>query len=800
MKKFVFLIVALALAVIFIPWLQPKGSAMDQHQATFLVNQKTYINDGQTIATDVSPFVRDGRVYVPVRYLGRALGISNDNITWDGMSQTVTFDTDAAAIRLTVGSNLLYVGEQERSMDVAPLVVSDRVFIPARWLAEALKYEVEWDEATQAVLIGPPGNLPGPPPEAADLPVVGTYDNLKSLLANLQTQASNDRRVMVGAPAGTGAMKQESAKSAVTNNQSVAANDADYSKTNVQVEGVDEADIVKTDGSYIYLVKGQRVIIALAYPAGDMKIISTLDFTDKNFAPNEMYVDDKYLIVIGQTYRYRENPPGIMPMNETSKKISSLIYPPPYQRDTVKAIIYDIGDKSAVKQVRELELDGRYVSSRKIGEAFYLLANRSIYYYSQKEIEDPKPFYRDTAAGDAYVDIDYSCIKCFPGFMEPNYLIVAGINLDRPDEKADVNTYLGSGENIYASMKNLYVAVTSYQYRILEDSKTGLLPEPGYVDSNKTKVYKFALNDGKLSYTAGGEVPGTILNQFSMDEYNDYFRIATTSGDIWRTGEYTSKNNVYVLDSGLNVSGKLEDIAPGERIYSVRFVGDRGYMVTFKTVDPFFVIDLKEPGRPQILGALKIPGYSDYLHPYDENHIIGFGKDTIELGQKGGNNGGTNSMAYYTGMKMAIFDVTDVSNPVEMYKEKIGDRGTDSELLRNHKALLFSKDKNLLAFPVSLMEVKGSEVQDSGFPAYGQFVYQGAYVYNIDLASGFTLKGRISHLSDEDYKKAGNYWYDSDKNVDRIIYINDVLYTLSGKYIKANSLNDLAEIGTLEIK
>lgn len=798
MKKLIVLIVALALAVIFIPWLQPKGSAMDQHQATFLVNQKMYINDGQTITTDVAPFIQDGRVYVPVRYLGRALGVPDDNITWDGMSQTVTFATDSAAIRMTVGSNLLYVGEQERSMDVAPVVVSDRVFIPARWLAEALKYEVDWDEATQAVLIGPSGNLPGPPTKAVDLPVVGTYDNLKSLLANLQTQANYDRRVLYSAPTGTGAAAPESAKSAATT-QSV-KNDSDYSKTNVQVEGVDEADIVKTDGSYIYLVKGERVIIALAYPAGDMKIVSTLDFTDKNFAPNEMYVDDKHLIVIGQTYKYRENPPMIMPMNETSKKISPDIYPPPYQRDTVKAIIYDIGDKSAVKQVRELELDGRYVSSRKIGEAFYLLANRSICYYPQKEIEDPKPFYRDTAAGDAYVDIDYSCIKCFPDFMVPNYLIVAGINLDRPDEKADVSTYLGSGENIYASMKNLYVAVTSYHYGILEDSINKILPGARPVDRNKTKIYKFALNDGKLSYTAGGEVPGIILNQFSMDEYNDYFRIATTSGDIWRTGEYTSKNNVYVLDSGLNVSGKLEDIAPGEKIYSVRFVGDRGYMVTFKTVDPFFVIDLKEPGRPQILGALKIPGFSDYLHPYDENHIIGFGKDTIELGQKVDNNGGTNSMAYYTGMKMAIFDVTDVSNPVEMYKEKIGDRGTDSELLRNHKALLFSKDKNLLAFPVNLMEVKGSEVQDSGFPAYGQFVYQGAYVYNIDLASGFTLKGRITHLSDEDYKKAGNYWYDSDKNVDRIIYINDVLYTLSGKYIKANSLNDLAEIGSLEIK
>jgi len=791
MKKFVILIVFLALAVIFIPWLQPKGNATDQHQATFIVDQKMYVNDGQGKAMDVAPFINDGRVYVPVRYLGRALGIPDDSIAWDDVTQTVMFDADGAAIRLTVGSNLLYVGEEERSMDVVPLINRDRVFVPARWLAEALGYEVEWDEATQAVLVGPPGNLPGPPSGVNDLPVVGTYENLKNLLANVQTQSGYGKLLMKSAPAGTGAepesvMVEDSVQS--VRNAAGSTDADDYSRTNIQVEGVDEADIVKTDGSYIYLVKGERVIIAQAYPPGDMKIISTLDFAEKNFNPDEMYVDDRYLIVIGHTNRYRDNP-VIMPMEETSGEIMPKIYPPYYRRDMVKAIIYDIGDKSSINQVRELELDGRYVSSRKIDQSLYLVANKGIYYYPLKEMENLKPVFRDTVTGNEYVEIDYSGIKCFPNFVEPNYLIVAGINLDRPKEKADINTYLGSGENIYASTKNLYVAVTSYQYEVKEDNNI-----------NNTKVYKFAMNDGKLTYTAGGEVPGTILNQFSMDEYDGYFRIATTKGDTWRTDEHTSKNNVYVLDDGLNVVGKLEDIAPGERIYSVRFMGDRGYLVTFKTVDPFFVIDLKEPGHPEILGALKIPGYSNYMHPYDENHIIGFGKDTIELGQKGGNGSETDSMAFYTGMKMAIFDVTDVSNPVEMFNERIGDRGTDSELLYNHKALLFSKDKDLLAFPVSVMEVKGSEVQETGFPEYGEFVFQGAYIYNIDLDNGFALKGRITHLSDQDYKKAGNYWYDSDRNVDRIIYINDVLYTLSGKYIKANSLDNLDEIGTLEIK
>ncbi|OPX84145.1 MAG: Beta propeller domain protein [Pelotomaculum sp. PtaB.Bin104] len=799
MKKFIAFVLFLALSVIFIPWLQPKGHAVDLHQATFFVDQKMYISDGQAAAMDVPSFIQDSRTYVPVRYLGRALGLGDDSIIWDGVTQSVTFDPAGAAVRMTVGSKLLSVGGQERTMDVVPVLAGDRVFVPARWLAEAFGYEVDWDEQNWAVLVGPPGNLPAPMSENSDLPVVGTYENLKNLLASAQAQSG--RSYGAGGTAGSqnataapeAAMDQGSSSKSANTARSTTGG-SDYSQTNVQVEGVDEADIVKTDGSYIYLVNKQRVVVAKAYPASDLEIADTIDFVGKNFYPSELYVDDKHMIVIGQTSMYRDGP---IIMKDSSSKISAEIYPPPYQRDLVSAIVYDISDKSDIKQVRELDLDGRYVSSRKIGSAFYLVANRSIYYYPMREIDNPQPFYRDTAAGDELIDIDYNSIKCFPDAVQPNYLLVAGINLDQPEEKADIDTILGSGENIYASTKNLYVAVTSYQYGVMED-KAGILPMPWNVDRNSTRVYKFAMDDGKLTYSTKGEVPGTILNQFSMDEYDGYFRIATTKGEIWRTDENTSKNNMYVLDEGLNIAGKLEDIAPGERIYSVRFTGDRAYMVTFKTVDPLFVIDLKDPSQPEILGALKIPGYSNYLHPYDENHVIGFGKDTIELGQKGAK-GEVDSMAYYTGMKMAIFDVTDVTNPVEMFVEKIGDRGTDSELLYNHKALLFDRDKGLLAFPVNVSEVKGSEVQ-SGFPAYGDFTFQGAYVYNIDLDSGFKLKGRITHISDDDYQKAGSYWYDSEKNISRILYISDVLYTLSGKYIKANNLDSLVEMGALELK
>ncbi|HZG13979.1 MAG TPA: beta-propeller domain-containing protein [Candidatus Bathyarchaeia archaeon] len=604
---------------------------------------------------------------------------------------------------------------------------------------------------------------------ADELPLIGTEDNLKKLL---QEEMENRQyrygyqNDFIEAPVA------EMAAAPASSQTKQVSGLADYSTTNIQVAGVDEADVVKTDGTYIYQATEEALVITQAMPANQMKVIKRLDYRDQRFSPSELYVDDQHLVVIGT-----HNPAQLY---YDSAEIGHHI------QGTTKAFIYDNRNPSSLMQVREVEIEGNYLTSRKIGSSLYLISNRGLDMYGIMETKSKllPPLYRDSLADKTYMPVPYDRIHYFPDDVEPNYLIVAGLNLDKPQQKMDVAPYLGSGENVYASSENLYVAVTknppapSLMKRMIP---TDTPPK------QDTSIYKFRLKDGHVSYERSGQVPGTTLNQFSMDEHKDYLRIATTSGDMWRNDEHTSKNNLYVLDQKLQVVGELEGIAPGEKIYSTRFMGDRAYMVTFKKVDPLFVIDLKKPSAPTILGKLKIPGYSDYLHPYDENHIIGFGKDTEE----------TKDMAYYQGMKVALFDVTDVSHPKEKFVEIIGDRGTDSELLRNHKSLLFSKEKNLLAFPVSLME--RTNKSDSNMMEYGNFTFQGAYIYALDLNKGFTLRKRITHLDQEDTVKAGDSWYESKKNVSRILYIKDTLYTLSEDMIKAHDLQKLNEIGTVSL-
>ena len=300
-------------------------------------------------------------------------------------------------------------------------------------------------------------------------------------------------------------------------------------------------------------------------------------------------------------------------------------------------------------------------------------------------------------------------------------------------------------------------------------------------ERRKTVIHKIGIDDGEIDYKERGEVPGYLLNQFSMDESGKYFRVATTM-QSWIRGKSIQYNNVYVLDEDMNIVGKLEDIAPDESIYSTRFIGGRLYMVTFRRIDPFFVIDLSNPTNPEVLGELKIPGYSDYLHPYDENHIIGLGKETAD-NQWGGTS--------IKGVKLALFDVSDVSNPVMVDKYEIGTSGTDSEALREHKAFLFSKSNNLLVIPIR--EIKGDRYYDANY--YMRRVWQGAYVFTV-TDEGISLRGKITHNEwDEPY----GYYYGSPMAVRRSLYMDDVLYTISAAKITMHDIDNIDELNEIDL-
>ena len=539
----------------------------------------------------------------------------------------------------------------------------------------------------------------------------------------------------------------------------------DFSTTNIQVAGVDEADIIKTDGKYIYALAKQKLIIVKAKsdPTSEAKILSQTKLA--NFNPIEIFIHQDKLLVFGYANQYETN------LGEKT----TLIAPYPRYSSFMAVKIYDLSDKQKPKQIKTVEFEGSYLTSRKIGENVYFVVNSYPHYKPRPLCEDLIPLYRED--NQKAVPI----AKCTEiGYIKPiqasNFITIASISMK--DSTVTKETIVGSGQNVYASLKNLYVAQTSWPGY----SALGKLAED---NSEKTIVTKFSLDKGKITYQNTGEVKGHILNQFSMDENDGYFRIATTKGQVWNSKE-KSTNNVYILNKNLEQFGKIEDLAPGEKIYSVRFMGQKGYVVTFKKVDPLFVLDLN-PTNPKVLGKLKIPGYSDYLHPYDENHLIGIGKEAV--GAENSKTGKQLDFAWYQGMKMAIFDVSDVNNPKELHKITIGDRGTNSEALQNHKAFLFDKKKNLLVLPITLAEIKGEKTTAN---QYGEYTYQGAYVYDLTLKNGFKLKGRVTHYDDDQAFKKSGYYIGGKYSVKRNLYIDNVLYTLSDSRLQLNKLSDLS--------
>ncbi|CAG0962719.1 MAG: beta-propeller domain-containing protein [Candidatus Methanoperedens sp.] len=599
----------------------------------------------------------------------------------------------------------------------------------------------------------------------------------------------------------------------------------DYSKTNIQVEGVDEADFVKNDRKYIYVIAQNKLVILDAFPASDATILSSTLIQGR---PKDLFVNgDRLLIFMEDT--------------DTVYGIPEYDYMP-RPRDAMKtvAMVYDISNRKNPEEVANYSISGNYFQSRMIGDNVYFIAKDTVYYYN--DFVD-MPVIMKGSARIMTPDVYY-----FDN-PEQNYVFhtIASINIKQTDSINAKTFMMGYSDNLYVSQNNIYITyrknmpVLYYEAQreerfyevvmpllpqdardkineiknsnldqhekwdkissILEDTFNRMTEneKQKYRDDvqkavdeyevklaqerEKTVIQKISIDKGIIEYKTKGEVPGSLLNQFSMDESGDYFRVATTS-QFWTINSNIQYNNVYIMDSDLKIAGKLEKIAPDERIYSTRFIGNRLYMVTFKRMDPLFVIDLTYPNNPQVLGQLKIPGFSDYLHPYDENHIIGVGKETAE------NEWGGVSIK---GVKLSLFDVSDVNDPKQIDTYEIGKAGSDSEALQDHKAFLFDKKKNLLVIPVR--EVTGKEQYDSRYGQTVQRVWQGAYVFNITL-NGFNLKGKISHF--DDFEEPFYYW-GSPGAVRRSLFMDDVLYTISARKVMMNDLEDISEIKSIDL-
>jgi uncharacterized secreted protein with C-terminal beta-propeller domain len=504
--------------------------------------------------------------------------------------------------------------------------------------------------------------------------------------------------------------------------------------------GVDEGDIVKNDGKYAYIISKDKktVIIADVYPAENVRILSSVKM---NGTIREIYIYSDKMVVLG--YEYSQG---------------SMIY------------VFNIENRENPILSDTYHCKGSITQTRMIGDYLYIIGQQ---YVDRQITEEDLPVH----PSQIYYFSNFNYSSSY--YSLPITLLMSVNVLDNSIEPVSRAILMERSQNIFVSVGNIYITYTKNNYGGYYYSSS----------SSNSVIHRISIDSGSIQYEAMGEVTGTILNRFSMGEHQGYFRIATTSGHVSRNGASSATNQVYILDMDLKIVGSVLNIAPGERIYSTRFMGNRAYLVTFKKVDPFFVIDLTDPYKPKILGELKIPGYSDYLHPYDENHVIGLGKETVEAE--------TGNFAWYQGVKLSLFDVTDVQNPKELSKYIIGDRGTYSPALNDPHAFLFSREKNLLALPIVLAEIDETKYPD-GAPANtrGDFTWSGAYVFDISEEKGFGLKGRISH-EDGDQVQSSCWYGSSDTAIKRSFYIDSVLYTCSGNKVKMNDLVDLNDINTL---
>jgi len=454
----------------------------------------------------------------------------------------------------------------------------------------------------------------------------------------------------------------------------------DYSDTNLQVAGVQEADVVKTDGKYIYALSAEKLYIVSAID-GKLALASKISLStaakqDADYA-FEMYVEGDKLIVLKRT-------PSIYALDDVLMVDGAPGAPLEFAPQNIKvtAVVFDISDKSKPKKITQLSQSGDYVSSRMVDNFLYLVTSYYVYPYYMERTNVGT--YVPSTSSDRGKDVPVAAddIYITPHPQTTSYVTISGIDMNQPEDFVSTKAILGNASNVYASLDNLYV--TNY------DGVT----ENGYY-KDKTDIIKFAIKDGHIRKKATASVYGTLLNQFSMDEHDGFLRIVTTANQykVAKDGDTVSISNndkgvsgLTVLDRNLKKVGKISDLGKGEQVYSVRFDGKTGYVVTYRQVDPLYAIDLSIPTRPKVISALKIPGFSEYMQPYGEGLLFGLGKEV-------------NADNMVVGLKLSMFDVSDKTDVREIDKYVLAKNYNWSEASWNHKAILVSPERNLIAFP-----------------------------------------------------------------------------------------------------
>ena len=562
-----------------------------------------------------------------------------------------------------------------------------------------------------------------------------------------------------------------------------ATSTTDYSKTNIQVENVDEADITKTDGNYIYSLSDNNVIISDVRDPENVKIASKI--TIGAGAPEDLILYNNKLVIISSDGNYSNQ--------------NTIVY------------VYNIDDKEHPYSIKNYTLYEPYYTTRCIGNMLYVISSGKL----RKENSEIITYYKEDYNQK---DIGYKNIKYLKDVKTNTQTLISSVDLNSLENNVNVQSYLIDIDNAYISENSIYLADTSYEYSREKKKITppiytlftlkGVWGPASYIEKNdvdysyssnygtKTNIYKFDIKDGKIEYNSKTKLDGQIINQFSLDEFNENLRVAIYNNE---------GSKVVILDKNLNKLGETSYLSKGEKMYSSRFIGNKAYLVTYKTVDPLYVLDLSNPTSPKVLGELKIPGYSTYLHPYDETHLIGIGMETKETVNRNYQGKVTSTTARITGMKMALFDVSNLRNPIQISSTVIGDSRTTSAILTNHKALLFSKEKELIAIPVNNydedFEITNSDDNSSLINSYTnyskKYVSEGYLVYKINLTDGFKLKGSITHKSDTSNT---SYYYYSKSRLLRGMYINNNLFTVSEDKLKVNNLEDLKQISELDFR